>query len=398
MKVLFLNTLYAPNFLGGAERIVQSLAEGMAEAGHRVVVVSTVPRKETRIGWLNGVKIYYIGQRNFYYWPPRGKGSPKALKPFWHGLDTYNPWMAREVDRILEAERPDLVHTNVLAGFSALAWEPAKRRGLPLVQTLHDYYLLCPRATMFRNGKNCERRCLECRLYALPRGRLSNLADVVVGDSRFVLERHLEFGYFAATPEKRVIHNAYRAGPTIPAPGGQRLPIRFGYLGRLHPTKGLEVLLDSAKQLPKGTWRLDVAGRGLAEYERDLHTRHKDPAIEFLGHVKPEVLFSEIDVLVVPSVWNEPFGRVVVEAYAHGVPVIGSNRGGIPELIEEGRIGFLFDPGRPDELTAKMRRFIDERASISEMRAACLRKAESFLPENVVEQYLQAYASAMRSA
>ena len=151
-------------------------------------------------------------------------------------------------------------------------------------------------------------------------------------------------------------------------------------------------------QLPEGSWNLKVAGRGLAAYERYLHTRYKVPDIEFLGYVEPEVLLSEVDVLVVPSIWHEPFGRVIVEAYAHGVPVVGSNRGGIPELIEEGHTGFLFDPARSESLTTKMQRFIEKPHLVSAMQAACLRKAdESFLPEDVVEQYLEVYADALGS-
>ncbi len=126
MKILFLSTLYAPNAVGGAERIIQSVAEGVQEAGHQAVVLSTVPRNEGSSDWINGVKVHYVGQKNLYYWPPRGVEKPRVLKPLWHGLDTFNSWMAGEVERVLEMEHPDLVHTGVLAGFSALAWKPVK--------------------------------------------------------------------------------------------------------------------------------------------------------------------------------------------------------------------------------------------------------------------------------
>jgi len=214
-----------------------------------------------------------------------------------------------------------------------------------------------------------------------------------VGVSRFILERHLKFGSFAATPEKRVIFNAsHISAPGLPS-DTRPLPVRFGYLGRLHPTKGLEVLLKSVAQLPEGTWSLSVAGQGLTTYERFLRSKYGTAAINFLGHVRPEAFFSDIEVLVVPSLWHDPLPTVIIEALTYGVPVIGSNRGGIPELVEEGRTGFLFNPSRRGDLTEKMQRYIDDPPTLDRMRPACAKRAKDFLPDNVVEQYLQLYAN-----
>jgi glycosyltransferase involved in cell wall biosynthesis len=117
-----------------------------------------------------------------------------------------------------------------------------------------------------------------------------------------------------------------------------------------------------------------------------------------LGYTKPEDFFRRIDVLVVPSLWHEPFGRVVIEAYAHGVPVIASNRGGLPELVEQAQTGFLFNPNRPDDLTVKLQRCIDKPRIIDDMRPACLRMAKGFLPDVIVEQYLKVYSDVMGDA
>ena len=395
MKTLFLNTWYTPNLEGGAERVIQSLAEGSVNAGHRAVVISVGPKKGTWTDRINGVKVYYVGLKNLY-WPYENKGKPNVLKPLWHALDTYNPWMAREVARILDVEQPDVVNTSTLAGFSASVFRPVKQRGLPLIHLLQEYYLLCPRVTMFRNGENCERQCLRCRLYGLPRKHLSDQVDTVVGASRFTLERHLRFGYFAATPKKRVIYNIHQID-TAPSLNTHSLPIRFGFLGRLDPTKGLEVLLDSAIHLPSTTtWSLDIGGRGLAKYERYLRAKYRMPTIKFSGYVEPEGFFEQIDVLVVPSLWHDPSPRVINEAYARGVPVIGSSRGGIPELVADGYTGFIFNPDYPGDLMAKMQRFVSEPRLIDSMGTACLAKAESFRPSNIIEQYLQVYTEVVK--
>lgn len=391
MKILFVNTLYTPHLVGGAERFVQSLAEDLVRVGHDAVVVSTTPQRGNRVRRVDGVKVYYIGLKNLY-WPFGDKENYTVLKPLAHALDTYHPWMAGEVARILEAEQPDLVHTNNLQGFSVSAWRRVKQLHLPLVHTLHDHYLLCPRGTMFRHGKNCETRCAECRLYALPRKRPTIQVGAVVGVSRFILERHLEFGYFADTPLKEVIPNSYQAKRAVPRSDAPSLPIRFGYLGLIHPDKGLEVLLEAATRLTEGSWALNIAGRGFTAHERHLHAKYGEiPAIEFLGYVDSEVLLQQTDVLVVPSLLSETFGRVVIEAYAHGVPVIASNRGGIPELVEAGRTGYLVDPSHPNHLVTKMQWFIDDPAMVGNMREACLQEAKRFVPANVVERYLNLY-------
>lgn len=392
LKIVLITTLYAPNLVGGTESSVQTLAEGLTEAGQQVVVISTAPHKDTSIGYIAGVKVYYVGLKNLY-WPYGDNENPQALKMLSHALDTCNPWMAREVGRILDAERPDLVHTNGLSGFSVLTWRSVKHRQLPLVHTLHDHYLLCPRSTMFRNGRNCERRCVECLPYALPRYRLSNLVEAVVGVSHFILERHLEFGYFKAVSLKRVIPNSYAPEwPTHPPRAAERSPpVRFGYLGQLNASKGIETLLSNVLRLREGTWSLTIAGRGPSAYESHLRAKYGVQAIEFLGHTSPAALFSEIDVLVVPSLLRESFGRVVIEAFAHGIPVIGSDRGGIPELIEEGRTGFLFDPDLDGDLLEKAGKFIDRPPLIDDMRIACLEKAENFLPQKVTDHYIDLY-------
>jgi len=112
--------------------------------------------------------------------------------------------------------------------------------------------------------------------------------------------------------------------------------------------------------------------------------------------VRPEDFLPEIDVLVVPSVWDEPLPTVVVEAFTHGVPVIGSRRGGIPELIEDGRTGLLFDPAQPGSLEAALGRFIDDPRLAYRMREHVLQKAQEFVSEKMLKEYCEIYQRALR--
>lgn len=403
MKVLIVNALYAPHVVGGAERSVQFIAEALVERGHEAVVVSTGPEAGVATRVLGGVRVYDVGVKNLY-WPFQEQENAPWLKPAWHAVDAYNPWMAQRLQAILVREQPDVVHTNNLIGFSAAAFKAVKRAGYPLVHTLRDYYLLCSRGTMFRNGENCEARCWSCRAHTLPRRHLSGLADAVVGNSRFILDCHLQHGYFADTPHRAVVFNAYdppaAAGRSASAgdSSGSRV-VRLGYLGRLSPTKGIAYLLDfCTSQLPEGGWELFVAGTGDPSYEQNLRRHYTQDTVHFMGYVRPEELFATIDVLVVPSLWHEPLPRTVYEAYAHGLPVIGSDRGGTPEIIEAGATGFVFDPDRTETLRRAVRAFAQEPALAARMRTHIREKAKAFLPEQTLQGYLKVYQRARGNA
>ena len=389
------NTLYTPNLFGGAERSVQSLAEALVTKGHEVTVVSTHARPKTQQGVVNGVKVYYVGLKNLYW--PFGSSQPEPLKPLWHAVDTYNPRMAGVIADILDAEQPDLGHTNNLAGFSVAVWRAARARSLPIVHTLRDYYLLCPRTSMFRNGTNCETQCRDCRSYSVIRRRESNKVNAVIGISDFILQKHLELGCFQDVAHRCTIYNSYEGDePATDRARGQRL--KLGYIGRLVATKGVELVLDVLKNLFVSDVELYIAGEGDKIYENYLKATYPFPAVHYLGFVKPESLFAKIDVLIVPSLWHEPMGRTIIEAYAHGIPVIGSSRGGIPEIVDEGETGFLFEPDQPKSLAGAVERFLQDPRLLATMRPNLRAKATIFLPGTVVDKHLDIYRSVLSGA
>ncbi|WP_022671145.1 glycosyltransferase [Hippea alviniae] len=182
MRVLIFNSLYYPNIVGGAERSVQILAEGLVRRNITSVVVSTSDKEY--VDYVNGVKVYYIKTPNLY-WMKETKEQPKWKKPFWHLIDAYNVLTKRKIKKILKAEKPDIIHTNNLAGFSVIVWKIAKELNLPVMHTIRDYYLLCPSSTMFKNGKNCEEQCGLCKLYSFTKKLFSNrYVDGVISKRR----------------------------------------------------------------------------------------------------------------------------------------------------------------------------------------------------------------------
>ena len=376
---------------------MQLLAESLAERGHEVVVVTLGRGRAPRTDDVRGVRVHYLPVRNLYW--PFAEPTPGVLrKALWHALDSHNPLMAAAVGAILDEERPDVVHTHTIAGFSVAVWRAVKRRGLPLVHTLRDLYLLCPRTTMFRNGRDCETPCLSCRACAWPRRRLTTQVDVVTGVSRFIVERHRRHGYFAGVLWA-VVYNA--CPPPAAAPGaraGERPgPLRIGYLGRLHPAKGVDRLVQAFRSIEPGAAELWIAGTGRPGDEALLRTLVQDRAdVRWLGFTRPEALLSAVDLLVVPSLWHDTAPRVVLEAFAHGVPVVGSTRGGIPELVVEGT-GWLFDPDDPGALAAVLHRCIEERDRLAAVGEAARAHAARFTPEAVTTAYLEVYGRALEA-
>jgi glycosyltransferase involved in cell wall biosynthesis len=343
-RILLVNTLYPPNVMGGAEISVRMIAEAMAARGFAVAVLSVHKDAQERRETRNGVDLFFLPHGNVYWPYDKRRWWHKLGKLAWHALNLHNPRLHRRIGAVVRAFKPDVVHVNVTTMVGMSAWWWARRLRLPVIQTLHDYNLLCTNGSMMKHGKPCARSCTACRPFsALKRSCTTDTVTVAVGVSRFTLDRHCAAGFFA-NAERIVIGNQVSPVAELPRPAPAAGNVRFGFLGRLEPAKGIDRLLAAwATMSPRP--RLLIAGTGTPEYTAELQEKYRDPALTFLGWTAAGPFLAEqIDCLVVPSVFNEPFGRVVIEAYVHGVPVLGSNRGGMEELVVEGETGMHLDP------------------------------------------------------
>lgn len=398
MKVAFVSTLYAPNEKGGAERTVRILAEGLVARGHEAVVISLAPDGVARQGEVNGVRTYYVPLANLF-WKQSDESRSQLARMSWHFIDAYNPVMARRVKKILRAERPDLVQTSNLQGFSVSLWRAVRRMKIPLVQMLHDYYLGCPKCTMVAGDRNCTHQCRSCRVFCTPRRMYSNLPGAVISLSRRMLTRLEGTGLFGEVEHKYIIHGANNATvhPTPRANRAPGSPIVVGYLGRIENTKGIEVMLDAIKRLPTDKVTVLLGGKGEEGYADGLRRAYALPNVNFLGFVKPAEFLERIDVLVVPSVWEEPLGRVIYEAYGHGVPSIVAEVGGMPEIVDEGRTGFVYRPADSEHLASLLQREIEQGWRGADFAAACIERSADFSIERVFADYMKAWEAAIRA-
>ncbi len=401
MKIAFVNTLYPPHGAAGAETTLRLLAGTMQAKGHACTVITLTPGSRPESGEVDGIPVRYLPLANVYW--PHGAPRPKPLRPLFQAIEANNLIMRRRLAAALLQIRPDVVNAHNLQGFSASAWSAARRAGIPLVQTLHDYYTACPRSAMWRPGRgNCVGLCTDCKTFGAPRRRLSRLVQSVTCVSRRVFGRLHGAGAFpdAGTPRQpvRIIrgNNASDALPDIHPPAPQRA-LRLGFIGRLDPSKGIENLIAAVRRLPSGAATLQIAGSGLAGYADALRAAAAgSAAITFLGHVAPAGFFPGVDLLIIPSVWEDPFPRVFHEALAYGVPSLVSPLGGLPEAIVDGRSGFIIPGQGADALFARLQVLASAGWDRAAVFAACRAAAADYAPSRVAGQYeavLQAAAS-----
>ena len=360
MHILVANNIYPPIMAGGAELIVSYLCEELVRRGHRVTVVSTCgPDMEPYPTEIRaGVEVIRFFPPNLY-WSFERDREPGARKWIWHARDAWNRKAGHRLKTILDRSRPEVMHTHLIDGMSAAIWRRARQQGIPVIHTAHDYHLLCPRAFMLTGDwKLCVRPSAKCRLYRNWHLATTRYVDLFTSPSRFLLDKHVEAGL--ATARHAVVPNGIPQPYDVDRVRADRPPDshnRFLMLSRLTVEKGVDTVIDAVAKLPNDTpIRVAIAGKGpLEQRVRDAAAR--DPRIEYLGYIAGEEKLSALagaGWLLLPSLWYENAPVTIVEAAAYGLGVVGSNIGAIPEFIEQGRTGALFEAGNPDALARMM--------------------------------------------
>jgi glycosyltransferase involved in cell wall biosynthesis len=216
----------------------------------------------------------------------------------------------------------------------------------------------------------------------------------VVGISRFMLERHQRNGYFEGVPAS-VIYNSYNgpAAPEMRAPGAELV---LGFIGRLVPAKGVELLLEAFRRLHadagQGALRLLIGGEGHPDYVAALRRQAEGLPVEFLGRVNPATFFPRVDLTVAPSVWNEPLGRVVIESMSFAKPVVVTPVGGMPELVTPGA-GLVISDVSANALHAGLSELLPTlRRDYPVWSAAALKASRAYGTAAIAAQYAEVYA------
>jgi glycosyltransferase involved in cell wall biosynthesis len=377
LKVLMPNAFYYER--GGCEVYTFALSKELAEHGHEVVPFSMSDERN----FPSEYEEYFVDNIDFsevsadLNFSRRIKAAIRVL---------YSNEAKRKIRRLIERTDPDLAHVhNIAHHLSPSILVGIKQFGLPIVQTLHDYKLICPSTLLFCGGRVCERckykkyynavihRCkrgsigasalaaLELYVHRVMRIYEDNV-DVFIAPSRFLRDKMIEF----RMDGRKIVHIPQLIDTAAYAPQYEGRDYLV-YYGRLSGEKGLHTLVDALRLLRNA--KLYIAGEG--PLKSDLESRAADvKGIRFLGYVEHEKLKELVRnamFVVVPSECYENAPMSVYEASALGKPVVGSRIGGIPELIEDGVTGLLFEPGNAEDLAGKIEHLLGNRSLIPQM-------------------------------
>lgn len=403
MKIMLISSLYGAQG-GGSGVIASHLARGLLQAGHAVSVVTLGVSGKYAVSDENGIRIYRFRPMNLY--PLEEKDThPVWQKAIWQAVDIYNAHAARVLREILLKEKPDIVHINKMRGFSGAVWKVATDM-FPgrVVQTCHDYESMSPDGLLRgRIGRMALEKRWPIRGYQLIRATLSRGISFVTAPSQFTLERIKASGLFPAAkfaviPNTHGWSNADLEKIQSKVRGDKSI-IRFLYLGRLEPEKGITTLCEAflAVHRANSNVHLDIVGSG--SLETVLRRKYANQSVITFhgmlnGDSKMDVL-SNATVMVVPSQVDEVFGISAIEALAYGKPVIASRVGGLPEVIVDGETGWLIRAGDKDGLEAAIIQAVNlshqDRIRISEN---CLQAARNYALEDILHRYVVVYKKA----
>ena len=318
-----------------------------------------------------------------------------------------------EVEKLLGVHRPQLIHVhNTLPLISPSIYWAAASAGLPVVQTLHNFRLICPQAMLLRQGRVCEKCVGASTLPAVVHGcyRNSRAQSAVLAG---MLSVHRALGTWSQKIDRYIALNEFCRDKFIqgglPAeriavkpnfvhepPARQQNQPRSGllFVGRLAPEKGIELLAQAAANMAEGVLR--IAGAGPSDVAiRSLRS------VQMLGELERGRVTSEMAsaiALVMPSLCYENFPLALVEAFSCGLPVLASRLGALATLVEDGVTGLLFEAGSSSDLEAKMQWALAHPERMAEMGLAA-RKAyeELYSPEVNYRQLSAVYRSVISS-
>ncbi|MFX0126352.1 MAG: glycosyltransferase family 4 protein [Candidatus Hodarchaeota archaeon] len=357
---------------GGDSKYALGLARLLEKKGHEVHFFGMKSKKN-----LPCLDEQYFVREIDYREALKKKGFLEALKVGWRSV--YSLEAKHNIARLLKNFKPDIVHLNSFRHHITISILPELHKlNIPVVQTLHDYKLICPN-TSFYNGQNiCEdckgknyinivrNRCKKGSLAASVMTYLEckindylgyyQYIDRSISPSRFLRDKFIEYGY---EPDKlTVVPNFIEVDTFLPHYHHEDYIL---FIGRLEKEKGLSTLIKAFTRATEtvNSLRLKIAGTGSIEEElKGLIARMRLSKVELLGFKQGkelENLTKNAKAIVIPSEWYENYPFSCLEAMGYGKPIIASRIGGIPEQVEDGVTGFLFEPYNDEQLAKSIK-------------------------------------------
>lgn len=355
MRVLLVNKFWYQH--GGSERVAFATKKLLEQAGHEVEIFGM---KNTKNEFSNEYFSDYVDYKTMSGWK-RVVAGLKAI---------YNFDAKHKFEKLVKDFRPDVIHFhNIYHQLSFSLLDVGKKYKVPMVMTLHDYKMISPNYTMFHHGKIDEsctgghyyrcilNNCMEnfrmsfiavIEAYFRKFKKYKDYINLYISPSQFLKDKFVQAGF---SQEKIMVL------PNSVQPSGEAVGVVGDYvafIGRLAKDKGVDVLISAARNLPQIKFRII----GTGPIENELKNSAKDLAnVEFCGYKTGEelkTLIAGANLIVVSSIWYENCPLSVLEAKAMGKIIIGSNIGGIPEMLPK---ELLFAPGNVSDLVNKIKHY-----------------------------------------
>jgi glycosyltransferase involved in cell wall biosynthesis len=404
-KIILCSNAYPPYFIGGAELIVHQHAKILKKLNHDVIIFS---------GQLNNSgKRYSIKHDTF-------EGIP-VFRVCLHSRDFSSDFFSfthKEVenlfDNVLEDFSPDIVHFHNIIGLSAGLIQVAKQRKIKTVLTLHDYWGICHKNTLINyDGSICEKPfdCEKCQQFIsgqrwenipthMRRGFISSqlhMVDTFISPSNYLANMYVKAGLNGTN--MNVIPNGIDVERfSMVSRGSDGDSVRYSFIGYLGKHKGLDTIIEALPLLKKRDQVLvNIVGYGehKPQLEALLKRNRCDDIVRFWGPIdnnRIEDVYRETDVLILPSIWPENNPVSITEAMASGIPVIASRIGGIPEIVDDGKTGYLFEAGNAHDLAKKMSEFFSDRTKLTAFGENASKKIAEFTLDNQVKKITRIYS------
>ncbi|MSR37403.1 MAG: glycosyltransferase [Planctomycetes bacterium] len=406
MRILLLCHGLPPESVGGVEQHVEGLSRALAAAGHHVHIYARTAAPDRAQG-------EFFVERS---------GNPTITRVAyrWQGIASLESIyqcepMALSLRRFLAERRAmgehfDVAHVHHLTGMSTDSIDELHAAGLPVVMTLHDYWLMCPRGQMWHAHEVvCERveanRCGECLHHTYPhwldipqgiasaariheRARVTIAkADCLVVPSARAIPPFLALGVSAerfTVVENGVDTTALeQLAPPPCGPG----PLRLAYFGTILPSKGLHILIEAVRKQAPGTVSLAIHGNAVSYHGDDrfllrcFQQLQPGDAIHYHGPYSTQDLprlLAPVDVVCAPALWQEAFGLTVREALSAARPVVVSRIGGLQDAVTDGQEGLVLPPGDVAAWAVAIRSLAADRSLVRRMAAAARPRARGF--------------------
>ncbi len=411
MKILQINKFYyQTGKAGGTAKYFFCLRDLLRQAGHQIMVFAMKDSQNLPSPY----SAYFVEKQDF----SAPKLAPTAIK---QGLRLiYSLEAKKKISQLLSQEKPDIVHIhNIYHHITPSILPVFKKHKIPTVQTLHDFHLISPNYNLYFKGKiheNCSKgsywkavahKCVKnSRLASLLAAlrmyyeKISQIyvknIDYFISPSEFLRQKYIENGF---SPKQVTVVRPFLDNKNYEpkfSPGKYIL-----YFGRLHEQKGILTLLKAAEQLPKIPFKIVGEGEESGRLRRFIK-EHQLKNVSLLGakyNNELKEIIQNAACVVVPSLSYENAPFAVLEAFALGKPVIASNIGGLPELVLDGKTGFLFKAGNADDLKEKILKLYPYPCLMRTMGLqARLMVERSFSPEEHYKNLIAVYQKAIEKS